>query len=65
MVPKKITVKYGGVDEKGLGYTNELNFQTERDADIFISEMKKYMMGVKYLTKIITWGYKGIDNNES
>ena len=50
MVPKKITVKYGGVNEKGLGYTNELNFQTERDADIFISEMKKYMMGVRYLT---------------
>lgn len=55
MIPRKITVKYVGYDKEGHGYTNDLDFRTEHDADIFISDMKKYLRGVKYLTKIITW----------
>lgn len=56
MIPKKITVKYSGHDEKGLYYSNELDFHTERDADAFILDMKRLMFGVKTYTKIITWG---------
>ena len=56
MIPKKITVKYSGYDEKKVYYNNELDFRTERDADSFILDMKRLMFGVKTYTKIITWG---------
>ena len=39
MIPKKITVKYSGYDEKKVYYNNELDFRTERDADSFILDM--------------------------
>lgn len=56
MIPKNITVKYSGHDKRGVYYSNELDFRTERDADLFILDMKKLMFGLKSYTKIITWG---------
>ena len=41
MVPKNIIVKYSGFDKRGLYYSNTLEFRTERDADLFILDMKK------------------------
>lgn len=58
MVPKNIIVKYSGFDKRGLYYSNTLEFRTERDADLFILDMKKLMFGLKSYTKIITWGKK-------
>lgn len=58
MVPKKITVKYSGCDKRGQYYSHELDFHTERDADLFISDMKQLMFGVQSYTKIITWEKK-------
>ena len=55
MIPKNITVKYSGFDKSGLYYSNALDFRTERDADLFILDMKKLMFGVQSYTKIITW----------
>ena len=55
MIPKSITVKYSGFDKSGLHYSNVLDFRTERDADLFILDMKKLMFGVQSYTKIITW----------
>ena len=63
MIPKSILVKYSGVDKRGLYYNNVLEFRTERDADLFILDMKKLMFGVQSYTKIITWEKKvGIEN---
>ena len=47
MIPKNIIVKYSGFDERGLYYNNTLEFRTERDADLFILDMKKLMFGVQ------------------
>lgn len=58
MIPKRITVKYSGFDKSGLYYSNVLDFSTERDADLFILDMKKLMFGVQSYTKIITWEKK-------
>lgn len=58
MIPKNIIVKYSGFDERGLYYSNTLEFCTERDADLFILDMKKLMFGVQSYIKIITWGKK-------
>ena len=58
MIPKSIIVKYSGFDKSGLYYNNTLEFRTERDADLFILDMKKLMFGVQSYTKIITWGKK-------
>lgn len=56
MKPKKITVKYHGYDKNNLYYSNELNFLTERDADLFISDVIRLMFGLRSYTKITTWG---------
>ena len=64
MIPKSITVKYSGFDKNGLYYINVLNFCTERDADLFILDMKKLMFGVQSYTKIITWEKKEGTTNE-
>ena len=64
MIPKSITVKYSGFDKSGLYYSNVLDFHTERDADLFILDMKKLMFGVQSYTKIITWGKKEKTENE-
>lgn len=58
MIPKSIAVKYSGFDKNGLYYINVLEFRTERDADLFILDMKKLMFGVQSYTKIITWEKK-------
>lgn len=64
MIPKSILVKYSGVDKRGLYYNNALEFRTERDADLFILDMKKLMFGVQSYTKIITWEKKvGAEND--
>lgn len=55
MIPKSITVKYSGYDKRGLYYNHEIDFPTERDADVFILDMKKLMFGVQSYTKIVTW----------
>lgn len=55
MIPKNITVKYSGFDKRGLYYNHELNFPTERDADLFILDIKTLMFGLQSYTKIITW----------
>ena len=52
MIPKSITVKYSGFDKSGLYYSNTLEFRTERDADLFILDMKKLMFGVQSYTKL-------------
>ena len=64
MIPKNITVKYSGYDKRGLYYNHELDFPTERDADLFILDMKKLMFGVQSYTKIITWEKKKETENE-
>ena len=64
MIPKSITVKYSGVDKRGLYYNNALEFRTERDADLFILDMEKLMFGVQSYTKIITWEKKVGTENE-
>lgn len=64
MIPKSIVVKYSGFDKRGLYYNHELNFPTERDADLFILDMKKLMFGVQSYTKIITWEKKAGTENE-
>lgn len=64
MIPKSILVKYSGVDKRGLYYNNALEFRTERDADLFILDMKKLMFGLQSYTKIITWEKKvGTEND--
>lgn len=55
MIPKNIVVKYSGFDKRGLYYNHELNFPTERDADLFILDLKQLMFGVQSYTKIVTW----------
>lgn len=55
MIPKSILVKYSGHDKRGVYYSHELNFPTERDADLFILDMKTLMFGLQSYTKIITW----------
>jgi hypothetical protein len=55
MIPKKITVKYSGFDKRGLYYNHEIDFPTERDADLFILDIKMLMFGLQSYTKIITW----------
>lgn len=64
MIPKSILVKYSGVDKRGLYYNNALEFRTERDADLFILDMKKLMFGVQSYTKITTWEKKVGTENE-
>lgn len=64
MIPKSILVKYSGVDKRGLYYSNTLEFHTERDADLFILDMKKLMFGLQSYTKIITWEKKVGTENE-
>lgn len=64
MIPKSILVKYSGHDKRGVYYSHELNFPTERDADLFILDMKKLMFGVQSYTKIITWEKKVGTENE-
>lgn len=64
MIPKSIVVKYSGFDKRGLYYNHELEFRTERDADLFILDMKKLMFGVQSYTKIITWEKKVGTENE-
>ena len=64
MIPKNITVKYSGHDKRGVYYSHELNFLTERDADIFILDIKMLMFGLQSYTKIITWGKKEEIANE-
>lgn len=65
MIPKNIIVKYSGFDKNGLYYSNVLEFRTERDADLFILDMKKLMFGVQSYTKIITWEKKEETKNEN
>lgn len=55
MIPKSILVKYSGHDKRGVYYSHELNFPTERDADLFILDIKTLMFGLQSYTKIITW----------
>ena len=64
MIPKRITVKYSGFDKSGLYYSNVLDFCTERDADLFILDMKKLMFGVQSYTKVITWEKKEGTTND-
>ena len=64
MIPKNIIVRYSGFDKSGLYYRNALEFRTERDADLFILDMKKLMFGVQSYTKIITWERKEEITNE-
>lgn len=64
MIPKSILVKYSGHDKRGLYYNNALEFRTERDADLFILDIKKLMFGVQSYTKIITWEKKVGTENE-
>ena len=64
MIPKSIAVKYSGFDKSGLYYSNVLDFRTERDADLFILDMKKLMFGVQSYTKTITWEKKVRTENE-
>ena len=64
MIPKSIIVKYSGHDKRGVYYSHELNFLTERDADIFILDIKMLMFGLQSYTKIITWGKKEEITNE-
>ena len=64
MIPKSIIVKYSGFDERGLYYNNTLEFRTERDADLFILDIKMLMFGLQSYTKIITWEKKvGTEND--
>lgn len=64
MIPKSIIVKYSGHDKRGVYYNHELNFSTERDADLFILDIKMLMFGVQSYTKIITWEKKvGTEND--
>lgn len=63
MIPKSIIVKYSGHDKRGVYYSHELNFLTERDADLFILDIKMLMFGLQSYTKIINWVKKeGIAN---
>ena len=55
MIPKNIIVKYSGVDKRGLYYNHELSFPAERDADLFILDIKTLMFGLQSYTKIINW----------
>lgn len=64
MIPKSIIVKYSGFDKRGLYYSNTLEFCTERDADLFILDMKMLMFGLQSYTKIITWVKKEEIANE-
>ena len=64
MIPKKITVQYSGHDKRGVYYSHELNFLTERDADLFILDIKMLMFGLQSYTKIITWVKKEEIANE-
>ena len=64
MIPKSIIVKYSGFDKSGLYYNHTLEFRTERDADLFILDMKKLMFGVQSYTKIITWVKKEETTND-
>lgn len=64
MIPKSIIVKYSGFDKRGLYYNNTLKFRTERDADLFILDMKKLMFGLQAYTKIITWEKKVETEND-
>ena len=64
MIPKSIIVKYSGVDKRGLYYNNALEFRTERDADLFILDMKKLMFGLQSYTKIINWVKKEETTND-
>ena len=64
MIPKSIVVKYSGFDKRGLYYNHELNFPTERDADLFILDIKTLMFGLQSYTKIINWVKKEETTNE-
>ena len=64
MIPKSIIVKYSGFDKRGLYYNNTLEFHTERDADLFILDMKKLMFGLQSYTKINKWEKKEEITNE-
>lgn len=64
MIPKNITVKYSGHDKRGVYYSHELNFPTERDADLFILDIKMLMFGLQSYTKIIIWVKKEEITNE-
>lgn len=64
MIPKSIIVKYSGFDKRGLYYNNTLEFRTERDADLFILDIKMLMFGLQSYTKIITWVKKEEIANE-
>lgn len=64
MIPKKITVKYSGYDKRGLYYNHEIDFPTERDADLFILDIKMLMFRLQSYTKIITWVKKEEIANE-
>ena len=55
LIPNSITVKPSGFDTSRSYYRPMLDFRTERDADLFILDMKKLMFGVQSYTKIITW----------
>ena len=64
MIPKSIVVKYSGFDKRGLYYNHELNFLTERDADLFILDIKTLMFGLQSYTKIINWVKKEETTND-
>ena len=64
MIPKSIIVKYSGHDKRGVYYSHELNFLTERDADIFILDIKMLMFGLQSYTKIINWVKKEETTND-
>lgn len=64
MIPKSIVVKYSGFDKRGLYYNHELNFPTERDADLFILDIKTLMFGLQSYTKIINWVKKEETTND-
>lgn len=50
----KISVKYSGYNKYNEYETKEVNFASERDADIFMSEMENHK-GIKFITKIVNW----------
>lgn len=54
----KISVKYSGYNKYNEYETKEVNFASERDADIFMSEMENHE-GIKFITKIVNWKIEG------
>ena len=60
----KIVVYYGGVNYWNEPYFEELIFDTDEEADRFISKIKD-RMDVNRIIKTIDWKFEGRDKNES